>query len=234
MSTIENPKYWAYLQASELLYYKSETQTVIQTPFTPITELIDYIYTHHPDKALSILRNPFITNYELTPICRETLKVCAKRVRIDPLFSPEVEVRHTYFNKAISNEFLNFVGRPSSLTECFELIKALTKTQKNESGYPIFAIALSQDNKILALQKNLSLISKTHHAETLLCREYFLKYRRPFPKHTRIITSLQPCRMCAAHITQMIEEPKVYYLQKDTGPFSRNTLVSHIEVQVEL
>lgn len=233
MSTTENPKYWAYLKVSDTLYLKSQTDSVLQTPFTPVTELIDYVYATYPENALSLLRNPFITNYELPPICKETLKVCAKRVCIDPLFQPEREIQLVSNHKTISTEFLRFIGQAYTLQDSLNLLKNLSQTSRNEEGFPIYSLALSQENIILAFQKNLNFKSKTHHAETLVCREYYLKHRKPLPKGTRIVTTLQPCRMCAAHILELSEEPKVYFLEKDTGPYSKNTLVSHIEFQLK-
>lgn len=224
----------AYLPLPHGEVLKAETQTLFQTPFTPITLLIDHVYRFYAKEALKILRERFITNYELSPVCRETLKVAAKRVRIDPGYTPDPSlIQSIILQPTTFSDYISTYSKIVSLNEAKNLLLQEIKTE-NLNGLSVYAIALSSKGEILSFQKNRSYHSKHFHAEVLLCRDYFLRHRQCFPKGTQIITSLQPCRMCAAHLIELTTDGdlKVFYLEKDTGPFSQNTLIHGLEQKI--
>ncbi len=231
----------AFLIFENTVYY-SVNHFIPKTPISAITTLIQGIHHFYPEKSFFILRKKIYASYTATEMCHGMVKVTAKR-----FFTPLIPKDHDI---SISFNFQEIIYPISENTKMkwpqipehknlknIEFLK-LTETIANDislqselylSDRKIAAILVSNDNEILSIGINESSKNKTKHAEVNLIQNYYTKFNQPLPENCRIFTTLKPCKMCAGmiwHCSKDISKVKVYYLNDDLGPFSKNTVLN--------
>jgi tRNA(Arg) A34 adenosine deaminase TadA len=108
-------------------------------------------------------------------------------------------------------------------------LKTLSVPDRWRSDRSVSAILIDSENRILANAWNQNAVLKTRHAEMNLCAQLAaLVPNGKIPLGSRLYVSLKPCRMCAARIWEMAEDPtkiSVIYLENDPGPRAQGTLL---------
>ncbi len=81
-------------------------------------------------------------------------------------------------------------------------------------GHNIGALLVTRQGEVVALGLNAGRAHKTHHAEwNALCA--YAKTGKKLPSNAIVYTSLKPCDMCAAMITQLLPDSAIIYAQDD-------------------
>lgn len=170
--------------------------------------LIEGVYELHAPRARSILRKRIECSREPTFSEQETVKVAAKRIRVNPtLSSTETKSLGTH------------LARPP--IDLPKTDKALPRYQQDRE---VQARLIGADGKTLLETKNTNGKIRTRHAEMNLIDHYGKK----FPRGSKLIVTLKPCRMCAALIwenAESIEDFRVIYIENDPGRLAQGTLL---------
>lgn len=206
-----------------------------------IWHLIQGIWQEHSPEARTLLRERIYTTEKLSPLNHGIIKIAAKRVAAEQNPEDLEKILANAKNK-IQIQFTNSYQPPTAylkqlnqkLTqeELVRLLKNLTAVApKTEHRYQqdraVGAVLLDKDNTLLALAHNTNHQNKTLHAEVNLLQTW----QKPLPDGSRLITSLEPCKMCAGLIHSYIENLKNFrleFLENDHGPATRQSwLTTH-------
>ena len=230
----------AFLVCEDRLYQTFQFQKPTpQSPWTPVTALIEGIWAHDPEFARKILRQAITTRFSTTPICDSMIKVAAKRITI--LTEEDFTLRWGY-----SLDLETITVEPTMIQaendfdahslftdeEAMKFAVELSKRSKiaeqaYESDRAVGAVLLSEQGKILNVAWNTNSSNRTLHAELKLIRGYLSKHQKPIPEGSRLLVTLQPCAMCAAQIFEFTKSPEkmtIHYLKPDPGPLAQNTV----------
>jgi tRNA(Arg) A34 adenosine deaminase TadA len=238
---------FAYLTDSEKLYFAHQPKDE-NSPTSAIVRLIQGVYAHDPKNALSIIRNRIFSTAQATEMCHGMVKVAAKRltdsvsllaadevlsgfssaVKIDVSESVNALLEELPFEADIRNTLDEIVRRenPSSETEW---MKAARKLLRAEDDLPVAALLISHDGKILSAAINSNSQNRTLHAEVNLIQSFYRTHQRKIPPQSKIITTLKPCKMCAAMIwtwAENIESMQVIFGEMDEGSHARETVLN--------
>jgi hypothetical protein len=233
----------AFLVHEKTIFFtRAEVVPTIQTPWTPLTALIEGIWNHSPEFANKILRNHLYSFYSRTPLCDGMIKVAAKRARIMTEFESYefteklsgqswVEVFPSFEDKV--GDQSNLIGQTISSEEAVVLAKELSfKSAKNdenfESDRAVGAVLISKKNEILSVGWNTNARQRIHHCEVNLIRNYLIRTGQKIEPNATLIVSLKPCAMCAAQLftfSENFSSLKVIYLEDDLGPAAQNSVL---------
>lgn len=223
--------------------YVAEAQTGRFYPETPVTRLIDGIYSERPGEALWILRQRIHTSYPATDLCRSAVAVAAKRLA--PLSNwqpspPEIFECRPYRSTGPQNcSPRSGDSAPGTTDEAWlQRAAALAATipvesQLYRSHRQVAAIAVAADGQEIGRATNTNASNKMYHAEMNLLWDLAKRRRAPIQSGTKIFVTLKPCRMCAAAIVHCADDPNglcVIYANEDTGPHSKNTKLDALGV----
>jgi deoxycytidylate deaminase len=223
------------------IYYFSRSQD----PQSSLWHLIQGIWQEYSPEARAILRERIYTTEKLSPLNHGIIKIAAKRVAAAQ--NPdEIEKILANAKNKIQIQFTNCYQPPSEyrkqlnqkLTqeEIIQLLKNLAaiapKTEhRHQQARAVGAIILDKNNTVLALAHNTNHQNKTLHAEVNLLQAWPRAHNQPLPDGSRIITSLEPCKMCAGLIhsrTENLKNFRLEFLENDHGPATRqNWLTTH-------
>jgi tRNA(Arg) A34 adenosine deaminase TadA len=89
----------------------------------------------------------------------------------------------------------------------------------------IAALLVGADGKILGWAVNRKSKHPMLHAETTLVLDLFARRVSTMPRGTRVYTTLQSCRMCAAVMMATLPEVFAYYGQADRGNHAATTVL---------
>jgi tRNA(Arg) A34 adenosine deaminase TadA len=233
----------AYLADSGKLYFAHHTQS--DAPTSAIVRLIQGVYARDPKNALSLVRNRIFSSSLATEMCHGMVKVAAKRLtdcvpqaEIDEAISRSEKIDVSESFNALSNAFpfeenLNrdlavmiHEKKPSSEVEWMAVAKKLLRDGEN---LPVAALLISKEGELLSAAINSNSQNRTLHAEVNLIQSFYRKHRRKIPSESKIVTTLKPCKMCAAMIwtaSEKIESIQVVYGQMDEGSHARETVLN--------
>lgn len=217
------------------------TYAVATSHRSPVFELIERIYAAEAarpkSRARSILRCRIFIDREPTPSERETVKVAAKRIEfsagpppVSSLPLPELPPAEPFSFTWNDQPFAPGTAvREEEIRPLLEALRARPEEMRARwaSDRPVSAILLDESRKLLSFAWNTHAAIRTRHAEWNLCENLFREGRK-IPAGSRLYVSLKPCRMCAARIWELAEDPtrlSVHYLENDPGPFAQETLL---------
>ncbi len=242
----------AFLLDGGTVFYATSKTDHPQAPQSPIVNLIQGIYEKFEKeygKARRVLRNRiYTTTPHPTIMCLGMTKVAAKRLTpgVKPTCHPipvsvsyedvtsQARSHQTFHLNNISTSTAHW-SHTDFLQFALQLAKKVPRTNTRFRDDRAIASILVQiapeerKNRILALGVNSNSSNKTCHAEVNLIQSYFQKSRQPIPPHSRIYTTLKPCKMCASmiwHCASDLNSLKIYYAEDDPGPFARDTILS--------
>jgi tRNA(Arg) A34 adenosine deaminase TadA len=120
------------------------------------------------------------------------------------------------------------VGVHLQNTPAQRLASSLEELAPYHRDRSIEAWLLGADGRLLGCAVNSSGRNRTLHAEMNLLHFWWQRARKPLPARARIVTTLEPCPMCAGAIWECIEEREyflVQYLQPDLGTVVRRSVL---------
>ncbi len=204
----------AWLEWNGTVYWSQYSRSAFE-PRSAVTSLIEGIWQLLPGSAHFILRSRIFMNYEPTEMCRGMIVVCGKRMARLPAPPDEILRRMRLKIDAIEVDALT-VSRTSrsrghSSSSAFSL---------PELDRSIECWLLSREGRLLACAINTSGRNRTQHAEMNLLQLWWMREKRPLPAGSRLITTLEPCPMCAGAIWECIERTndfRVQYVSPDPG-----------------
>ncbi len=225
-------------------------------PFSSITQLIQGVYENYPDQARWICRSRiYTTQPHLMPFCRGMVRVAAKRVT--PLLqAPDLEISPTPLQafdvtpkkakaKHLSHSVENL--NPRSLQDWMTWANQAAKNLprhaiRHQSDRPIVALLLlpQQDGRnydLRAAAYNQNARNRTLHAEVNLIQNWFRDTHQLIPAGAVVLTTLKPCKMCAALIWQCSQDRpslQVFYSEMDPGKYAQNTALEPYTLDREL
>lgn len=231
----------AFLTCEEKLYWARHQASGPQ-PTSAIVKLVQGLYEIYPDSAQKLVRRRIYATTKPTEMCRGMVKVAARR-----LTAPITPVDHndlsfadlTFIEITAPKPPLpppTFEGQSTTLGEPAHFMRAVFELAQQvprekplyKCSRPIAAILVSEKNEILAYAINTNVSNRTQHAEVNLIQSYFLTTKQGLPSRSTLYTTLKPCRMCAAMIWHMAEDPenlRVFYGAHDPGPQARHTIL---------
>ena len=202
-------------------------------PF-PVGTLIERIWSQFPDQARSISRKRIFTSSPLTPLCEGMLKVAGKRAtqlitdEYLKIFNSLSETNKTILISKTNEHYIEFpfstVQEFYSKDDGLKLAESLADLSKNKIG----AILLDPNGSLISWGWNQHHHNKTLHAEVMLVKNYVAKYNKKIPMGCTLISTLQPCAMCAGYIyghSEDFSSIKIIYSQPDLGPKAQNSIL---------
>lgn len=216
-------------------------------PHSAVSELIQGIWNADPSMARMILRNRVYFSGAPSELDYGMLNVAAKRMTAsfpDPLSfvmpgsvdAPltETPVRVSFAGSSHSAGDLEEFARTRidqgvhPLYVTMELLERIPRrAPRPESDRSVAALAVDATGKLLAAAVNTNGRNRTLHAELSLAQNYWQLHRRALPIGTTVFTTLKSCKMCAAALWQLSEDPAqltVVYGLDDPGPCAEHTV----------
>ena len=224
----------AFIRHDTTTYWARGIQSATRAPMTPVTQLIQGIYSlaanekQTLDDVRGILRKRIAVNYEPTPLCRAMVRVAAKRISSPEEFSlrdledaarcagtrllevaPEVGAsRENHFDLASERDLAPFRDDAEAMRAALKIAANVSINEKKYlSPRPIAAILTDVNGVPLGAAVNSNGFDKTAHAEVNLIQDFFRRTGRGLPEGAKIFATLKPCRMCSAMILHASEDP---------------------------
>jgi tRNA(Arg) A34 adenosine deaminase TadA len=221
----------------------------MRMPTSSVIRLIQGIYDVAPEQARRIVRNRIVTNAPLTEMCLGAVRVAAKRVttlsEAEVRLPENCEIRDVSQSRNALTEALEYErtlspptisGQLSSdelMKHAFELNRR--SNEEKVLGRPLHqrdravaALLVSASGELLSWAVNSNASNRTLHAEVNLIQSYYRKSRSLLPPGSTLVTTLKPCKMCAAmiwHCAQDIRNLSVIYGLDDPGRNARETVL---------
>lgn len=235
----------AILVHQRILYYATGELPGHQ-PASPVLTLIQGLWEDQKAEGrlpLRLLRERIWTNYAPSLICREAVRVAAKRISVcgssgksagpaddshwneiwsgaqDHVRVEEVPVPSTAFSPR------SFQSEKDAMTYALGL---QTQAEGTSGRKAIACVLLSPSGELLSQGSHLGFGNRALHAEVQALRSYFHRNKRAIslPQGTRVFTTLKPCKMCAAqlwHCSPDRDALEVFYAKNDPGPMAQRT-----------
>lgn len=207
-------------------------------PESAVTRLVQGIYENDPEQARRISRLRIYSTVAPSVMCRGMVKVAARRmtVLLEPSCGPTVQSENEVVEVFPTTAVLATLPLWEKSTKDRELMALALELGASverrgplhASNRPIAALLVGAYGEVFAAAVNSNARNRTQHAEVNLLQGYFSRTGRAIPRGTRIITTLKPCRMCAAmiwHCSEDVEAIRVAYGEHDPGPNARVTIL---------
>lgn len=213
----------AWLEWNGTLFWTSYLRSPFE-PYSALLALVDGIWDRFPGSAHFMLRSRIFINYEPTEICRGVTVVCAKRM------SRLSAVPGDLLARMQSGEGSVQISKPKGLlSQGFEEGNRITQILSlPERDRSIECWLVSDEGRLLACSLNTAGRNRTRHAEMNLLRHWWVREKRPLPVGARLISTLEPCPMCAGAIWESLEDKKkfkVEFVRRDLGPMVRRSVL---------
>lgn len=203
---------------------------------TPLLRLIRGIWRVWPAQALRLLRLPIGADRPLHRLEREAVRVAAKRARE---VGPPAPARCVIDVSAAGRRLGRGagLGPPPGLAdgeplELAERLAGLTRRTgpRWRQDRAVGAVLVLPDGAVGAWARNTGGRSRVRHAELELVRRWTAARGR-LPPGSKVVVSLQPCRMCAAAIVAASEGEagvEVIYGAPDPGKHAAHTWLDEL------
>jgi len=210
----------AWLEWNGHLFWAQHKRSVFE-PRSAVSSLIEGIWRQKPGSAHFILRSRIYTDAPVTELCRGMVIVCAKR--ITGLSEIPMDVKERMLNSISATRVdvrsVDAFGAVLSHSRArnVRLESELVRAEENRS---IECWLVAKEGRLLATAINSAGRNRTNHAEMNLLRWWWHKEARALPAGSRLITTLEPCPMCAGAIWECVESREdflVEYLHADPG-----------------
>jgi len=208
-----------------------------------VARLVGAVYEAYRGEAHRLLRNRIHTDANDTEIDRAVVRVAAGKLTTGTVFEAGVFDtvcwldecadgldRHYATTSELTTDGLS--GSPFALAvHLDERVRALPRDperKRAEQDRPLAAALLDAQGTVLLAARNTAGLNKTRHAEVNLLSLARIKGRLPFEAGMQVITTLSPCKMCAAlvlHAFEDLDAIRVAFLERDPGKLARHTVL---------
>ena len=243
----------AWLEHNGQIYWAAEPHFL--APETAVSRLVQGIYERYPQQARAIVRNRIYLSGEKTPFCDGMIRVAAKRCTenqplanvfpdnecpgfrggpLKPLDLSDGDFCNEELPSLLPERLAEFSAPTLSLFDAFALCNQLEaaipreESERYKADRPVAALVLDRDSRLLGQGINAGSQNRTRHAELEAIRDAWAKTRQRLPAGATLISTLKPCRMCAALAWWFCEDPSqltVLYRDFDPGPHGRATVL---------
>jgi tRNA(Arg) A34 adenosine deaminase TadA len=214
-------------------------------PRSVVTDLIQAVCEHHPGQWRRILRARVWTTAAATEMCRGMVRVCAKRLTdgLRPAAPADAEVEG---GPVVLSPLpvvppppapaFELLDGPESRSDADWMAEARRRivaapapgdAPRWRTDRPVCALLLDERGRGLARARNANGANRTRHAEVNLLQGWFAA-RGPLPPGARVLTTLKPCKMCAAMIWECLparDRTLAVYGDEDPGPHGARTVL---------
>ncbi|MBB6051537.1 Bd3614 family nucleic acid deaminase [Armatimonas rosea] len=231
----------AWLEHDGQTYWASGPEGL--APETAVSRLVQGIYEHYPEQARALVRNRIYLSGGKTPFCDGMIRVAAKRCTEIPdneclgltgRRAPACPTDSRELPSLLPARLADFSVPTLSLAEAFALCNQLEAeiprhdSERYKADRPVAALVLDREGKLLGQGINSGSRNRTRHAEMEAIRDAWAKTGQRLPAGATLISTLKPCRMCAALAWWFCDNPAqltVLYRDFDPGPHGRATIL---------
>lgn len=179
---------------------------------SPVLDLVQAVYEACPGRAHTVLRQRIRVTSPIDPLDRAVTDVAAKRLGFvapgEPAGGPGIDLGPWAAVARARGRATVFV--PSGVEDV--------------DGGGIVAVLVDAEGRVRLGARNAGTTNRTLHAELNLVQGWVAQSGDGLPAGWSIITSLQPCRMCAAVVVRAALGPiRVAYRTADPGPLATRT-----------
>jgi tRNA(Arg) A34 adenosine deaminase TadA len=200
--------------------YYSRYRVVEGAPHSAVTQLVQGIWEAHPAQARAILRKRIHSTAPLRPLDWGMVKTAAQRISV----VTAIDIQAAWEPVAFQPSYLPPMLEPAQLEQDpMALARGLSSRARREadlyrSDRPVGCVLVSADGRILHWAENRNRANRTLHAEVNLVQSWWSSTGRSFPAGAKIITTLEPCRMCQGMIFTICPDIEVLYGDADGVP----------------
>jgi tRNA(Arg) A34 adenosine deaminase TadA len=220
------------LKPTAFLIHQNELHFTEST-LIPISDLIESIWLTDPDRARSITRNRIFHFSKASPACAGMIKVAAKRSSQLPFVEFEKCFEEALVDRGLIRHQRKMILRDPPITlpqKCDSIHSAMDLALKlaDHSTSKIGALLLNSEKEVISWGWNQHHENRVMHAELMLIHHHMIKHGKSVPAHSTLITTLQPCAMCAGYLhahSDDFNSLKIIYLKEDQGPFAQNSIL---------
>lgn len=212
----------AWLEWNGTLYWVVHQRSPHE-PRSALTALVSGIWERFPGSAHFILRSRIFINYEPTELCRGTVVVCAKRMSRVSEVPRDLALRMRDADRAIELSVKSHPGHSNEIVQPHP-----TRFSLPESNRSIECWLISAEGRLLACARNSSGRNRTRHAEMNLLQLWWAREHMPLPKGGRLVSTLEPCPMCAGAIWESLGQRadfRVQFVEPDPGSLVRRSIL---------
>lgn len=220
----------AWLEHEGRSFWAAGPETL--APETAVSRLVQGIYERYPQQARAMVRNRIYLSEKKTLFCDGIIRVAAKRITDKTL------EKEGLLGEELPSLLPERADNPKpivlSLTDAFALCNALEaavprrESERYKADRPVAALVLDRDGRLLGQGINSGGQNRTRHAEIEAIRDAWAKTGQRLPAGATLISTLKPCRMCAALAWWFCEDPSqltVLYRDFDPGTNGRATIL---------
>jgi len=220
------------LKATAFLIHQDELHYTDSLEY-PVSTLIESIWKTLPQFARAITRNRIFYDRSLEPICQGMIKVAAKRssllthVEFQALINSEMKTK-TLVRHFKQDSFYDCpIKKPIAFNDIEHAMNfALELAEVSNSS--VGAILLDENYNLISWGWNEHFKNRVLHAEIMVVKNFIKQFQNSIPQKFTLITTLQPCAMCAGYLHAHSESfcsLKIVYLNEDLGPFAQNSIL---------
>ena len=195
--------------------------------------LLESIWQQHPDHARSITRNRIFHVEPLSPLCQGMIKVVGKRsTQLEGVVADKLWIDSIADRQIISHSSSPFFAEPPLVLPehpvTTQEAMGIAQEIARHSKLGIAAVLLDLDGRIISWGWNDHFNNRVMHAEIMLIKNYLHLHHQRIPSGATLITTLQPCAMCAGYLHAYSEkflDLTIIFLEEDTGPFAQNSIL---------
>jgi len=199
-----------------------------------VMDLVEGIWHAHPDRAHTLLRTRVFTTAPRSDLDHAIVQLCSRKLCAGvPTDQPGadgsprevVDLRDAAAASRAEHVEASGVAlsNPRTLRAAVEALgeggRLATRAR------PVVAVLLDADGTVLDAARNTHGTHRLHHAEVNLVQRWRSRHGPTFPPESRVLVSLQCCRMCAALLVDAAPSDglAVGYLEPEPGRFGRHT-----------
>ncbi len=218
-----------------------------------VSALIEWVGYKQKRDQRSLLRRVIFLNHEPSPEDLLMIKIGAKRysrvpsaenlpTQIDQkaraIERPQIRLQATPVHALASEvtlwrqELRSLFAQPQCAQSALELLDRIAASlERRKSSRRVGAALLCPKGRVLRVAFNMPWLCHIWHAEWLLLKEHLAENPLADLKDHRVVSTLKPCRMCAALIQRSFSlregtPPRVIYQHFDPGPQAARTLLN--------
>jgi tRNA(Arg) A34 adenosine deaminase TadA len=213
-----------------------------------VFQLVVGIYESLPRTAHATVRGRILTSNERTRFDHEIGKVTAGKLRaaiemtramlrpptLQDMGPPAADATGRAIREGALplDAVAGLEERPAHVRRLLQALPVEHAGARHCRDRRVVAMAFGPDGTPLWAARNLNGRNRVLHAEINLLLGWWEHERRPLPLGCRVITSLKPCRMCAAALVDSTDggRPTVVFVEDDPGRYALSTVLDELDL----
>jgi len=211
-----------------------------------VARLVGSVYEAYPGGAHHLLRNRIHTDARVSEVDRTVVRVAAGKLTaatdLGNLSRADVHWLDA-FADGLAEQYAAISELPTEgldggplhiACQLDQRVRARPRDperKRAEQDRPLAAALLDDEGTVRLAARNTAGRNKTRHAEVNLLSLAQTKGLLPLQAGIQLITTLSPCKMCAAMVRHAFAHPdavRVSYLERDPGKLARHTVLDQV------